>query len=255
MKMYTYVNFPGVCAEAFGFYEKLLGGKIATMMTHAQSPQPTPVSADWQTKVLHARISVGDTVLLGADIPNAQPMRSAYLTLMVDSDAEAERIYAALSEHGEVFMPLQETFFATRFGQLRDRFGLNWMLICERPATTSATSDVETLRVLNADYIASVQRGDVRRFREILADDFSASLGDGTLVDKRSFLEATARPVTISNLEAHDVQIRVLGDVAVIHGHTSFTTADGRAATGRYTDVWARRGGRWLAIAAHVTRN
>jgi ketosteroid isomerase-like protein len=108
---------------------------------------------------------------------------------------------------------------------------------------------------LNAEYIRSVQEGDVQRFREILDDDFSASLGDGTVVDKGSFLEATARPVTIRNLEAHDVDVRVLGDVAVIHGRTRFTTADGRAATGRYTDVWARRGGRWLAIAAHVTRN
>jgi ketosteroid isomerase-like protein len=120
---------------------------------------------------------------------------------------------------------------------------------------TNTASDVETLRALNADYIQSVQRGDVQRFREILADDFSASLGDGTLVDKRSFLEVTARPVTITNLEAHDVEIRVLGDVAVIHAKTRFTTADGRAATGRYTDVWTRRAGRWVAIAAHVTRN
>jgi ketosteroid isomerase-like protein len=126
----------------------------------------------------------------------------------------------------------------------------------DREATmTNTTGDVDTLRALNADYIRSVQRGDVQRFREILADDFSASLGDGTLVDKPSFLEATARPVTITNLEAHDVQVRVLGDIAVIHAKTRFTTADGRAATGRYTDIWARRDGRWLAIAAHVTRN
>jgi ketosteroid isomerase-like protein len=120
---------------------------------------------------------------------------------------------------------------------------------------TDTTTDVETLRTLNADYIRSVQGGDVQRFREILAEEFSASLGDGTLVDKRSFLDATARPVTIANLEAHDVQIRVLGDVAVIHGKTRFNTADGRTATGRYTDIWVKRSGQWLAIAAHVTRN
>jgi len=118
----------------------------------------------------------------------------------------------------------------------------------------SAPSDVEILRGLNSDYIRSVQNGDVQRFREILADDFSASLGDGTVVDRTAFLDATARPVTISQLQAHDVQVRVLGDVAVIHGRTTYTTADGRAASGRYTDVWAKRGGRWLAIAAHVTR-
>jgi PhnB protein len=134
LKLYTYVNFPGVCAEAFRFYEQHLGGQTGMLMTHAQAPGPTGAKADWKDKVLHARMSIGDTELLAADIPNAQPMRSAYLTLRVDSDPEAERIYAALSEGGEVFMPLQETFFATRFGQLRDRFGLNWMIMRERPA-------------------------------------------------------------------------------------------------------------------------
>ncbi len=120
---------------------------------------------------------------------------------------------------------------------------------------TQAASDVDVLRKLNDDYIRSVQNGDVQRFREILAEDFSASLADGTIVGKPAFLENTAKPVTIANLTAHDVDIRVLGDVAVIHAKTSFSTQDGRAATGRYTDVWARRGGEWRAISAHVTRN
>ena len=88
--------------------------------------------------VLHARFSVGGTELMGADIPSAQPMRSAYLSLGVDSDPEAERIFSVLSEGGEVFMPMQETFFATRFGQLRDRFGINWMIIHERPMNAPA---------------------------------------------------------------------------------------------------------------------
>ena len=91
------------------------------------------VKQDWRDAVLHARISIDGTELMGADIPNAQPMRSSYLSLNVESDAEAERIFSALSDGGEVFMPMQETFFATRFGQLRDRFGLNWMIIHERP--------------------------------------------------------------------------------------------------------------------------
>jgi ketosteroid isomerase-like protein len=120
---------------------------------------------------------------------------------------------------------------------------------------TQAASDVDALRQLNEDYIRSVQQGNVQRFREILADDFSASLGDGTVVNKALFLAVTARPVTIKNLQADDVQIHVLGDVAVVHAKTTFTTADGRAMTGRYTDIWTRRGGRWVAIAAHVTRN
>jgi PhnB protein len=133
MKLNTYVNFPGKCAEAFHFYEEHLGGKIGMMMTHGQSPDQSQVNPEWKDAVLHARISIGDTELMGADIPNAQPVRSAYLSLAVQSDSEAERIFSALSEGGEVFMPMQETFFATRFAQLRDRFGINWMIIHERP--------------------------------------------------------------------------------------------------------------------------
>src|SRR5437016_2652110 len=121
MRMNTYVNFAGKCAEAFRFYEQHLGGKIDMLMTHAEAPVPSSLPPDWKDAVLHARISVGGTELMGADIPNAQPMRSAYLSLSVDSDAEAERVYSVLSDGGEVFMPLQETFFASRFGQCRDR--------------------------------------------------------------------------------------------------------------------------------------
>lgn len=133
MKFNTYVNFAGKCAEAFRFYEKHLGGTIGMMMTHGQAPDQSQVKRELKDAVLHARISIGGTELMGANIPNAQPMRSAYLSLNVDSDTEAERIFSVLSDGGEVFMPMQETFFATRFGQLRDRFGINWMIIHERP--------------------------------------------------------------------------------------------------------------------------
>jgi PhnB protein len=138
MKMHTYVNFAGRCAEAFRFYEAHLGGRIGMMMTHGQAPVQTGATPEWKDAVLHARISVGGTELMGADIPTAQPMRSAYLSLSVDSDAEAERIFSALSDGGEVFMPLQDTFFASRFGQLRDRFGINWMIMHERPRPAGA---------------------------------------------------------------------------------------------------------------------
>ena len=121
-------------------------------------------------------------------------------------------------------------------------------------ADAASKPDLDTLLELNRDYITSVQTSDVRRFDEILADDFRCSNPDGSLVDRKRFLEQTARPVTISNLEAHDVEVRLLGDVAIIHARTSYTTPDGRAASGRYTDVWARRRGRWLAVSAHVTR-
>jgi PhnB protein len=138
MKMYTYVNFAGKCAEAFRFYEKHLGGTIGMMMTHGQAPDQSKVKPEMKDAVLHARVSLGETELLGADIPNAQPMRSAYLSLNVDSDAEAERIFSALADGGEVFMTMQETFFATRFAQVRDRFGVNWMIIRERPMPSRA---------------------------------------------------------------------------------------------------------------------
>jgi PhnB protein len=136
--MYTYVNFAGKCAEAFRFYEKHLRATIGMMMTHGQAPDQSNVNPEWKDAVLHARLVVGGTELMGADIPNAQPMRSAYLSLNVDSDAEAERIFTALADGGEVFMPMQEAFFATRFGQLRDRFGINWMIIHERPMPSRA---------------------------------------------------------------------------------------------------------------------
>ncbi len=122
------------------------------------------------------------------------------------------------------------------------------------PADTMAASDLQTLEQLNRDYISSVQSSDVRRFDEILAEDFVCSTPDGSLVDRAGFLVQTARPVTISNLEARDVKIRIMGDVAIIHARTTYTMPDGRAASGRYTDVWARRNGRWLAVSAHVTR-
>jgi PhnB protein len=137
-KMYTYVNFAGKCAEAFRFYEQHLGGKIGMMMTHGQAPDQGRLNPDWQDLVLHARMSLGGTELLGADIPQAEAMRSAYLTLLVESDAEAERVFAALAGGGQILMPMTETFFATRFGQVRDRFGVNWMILHERPMPAQA---------------------------------------------------------------------------------------------------------------------
>jgi len=121
-------------------------------------------------------------------------------------------------------------------------------------STTTLKSDLDTLLDLNRDYIRSVQTSDVRRFDEILADDFRCSNPDGSIVDRAAFLAQTARPVTISGLEALDVDARILGDVALIHARTAYVLPDGRQGTGRYTDVWARRNGRWLAVAAHVTR-
>jgi ketosteroid isomerase-like protein len=113
---------------------------------------------------------------------------------------------------------------------------------------------IDELILLNQDYIHSVQHGDVRRFDEILAEDFLCSNPDGSLVDKNQFLAQTGRPVTISGLSVHDVRVRIFGEVAIIHARTSYTTANGEQRNGRYTDVWARRDGKWLAVSAHVTR-
>ncbi|MGY4627862.1 nuclear transport factor 2 family protein [Bradyrhizobium sp. USDA 4486] len=116
------------------------------------------------------------------------------------------------------------------------------------------SQDLEQLTALNRDYVASVQNCDVKRFNEILAPEFYCSNPDKTLVDRAAFLEQTAGPIAIRNLHAYDVMIRIMGDFAIIHAATSYTTADGQQATGRYTDCWAKQNGTWLAVSAHVSR-
>ncbi|HEX4758593.1 MAG TPA: VOC family protein [Terracidiphilus sp.] len=133
MKMNTYVNFSGNCKDALQFYEKHLGAKILMMMTFDQMPDPKTIPLGMEKGILHARIMIGDMPLMASDGPKVEPMRSAYLSISVDNSPEAERIYKALSDGGEVFMPINETFFAHRFAQFRDKFGINWMIIHEKP--------------------------------------------------------------------------------------------------------------------------
>lgn len=129
MELAVYVNYPGNCEEAFRFYAEHLGAKLdPAIRRHGDMPNPS-MPADWGQKVVHARLEIGSTILMGADIPKAEPMRSSYLTLMLAAEEEAERIYAALIEGGEVFMKLQQMPFANRFAMLRDRFGASWMLL------------------------------------------------------------------------------------------------------------------------------
>ncbi|HKQ57441.1 MAG TPA: VOC family protein [Candidatus Eisenbacteria bacterium] len=128
MRLDVYVNYPGHCEQAFRFYEQELGGRITGFMRHGEQPNPG-IPEGWQEKILHARIEIGTTVLMGADIPGAEPMRSAYLTLGLDREEEAERVYAALGDGGEIFMRMEKTPFANRFAMLRDRFGTSWMLL------------------------------------------------------------------------------------------------------------------------------
>jgi PhnB protein len=132
MRTDIYVNYNGTCEEAFRFYEQHLGGKVTLVSTHAESPQSARLPEEWGAKVLHARLALGNAVLMGADIPGAEPMRSAYVTLTLDTTAEAERVYDLLADGGQIFMKMEETFFASRFAMLRDRFGTSWMLLHER---------------------------------------------------------------------------------------------------------------------------
>lgn len=117
-----------------------------------------------------------------------------------------------------------------------------------------APDDLTTLLRLNDDYIESVRTSNVKRFSEILAEDFLCTLADGTLVDRQQFLINAAQPTTAHGLAIHDVNVRVLGDAAIVHAATTFTYPDGRPGRGRYTDVWARRDGRWVAVAAQFVR-
>ena len=133
MKLEIYLNYGGNCSEAFRFYEQHLGGKITFLMTHDQSPQSSQAPPEFAKKILHASLDLGGTRIMGADVPNFEPMRSTYLSLGVDSSEEAERIYKLLTEGGQIFMPIQETFFAHRFAMFRDKFGTSWMLLHSRP--------------------------------------------------------------------------------------------------------------------------
>ena len=124
--------------------------------------------------------------------------------------------------------------------------------------TTSTTrtpaDDMATLAQLNQDYIDAVRTSNVQRFTEILGDDFLCTLADGSLIDRTQFLAHVAQPTTALGLQAHDVNVRLLGDTAIVHAATSFTFPDGKPGRGRYTDVWVRRNGQWVAVAAQFVR-
>ena len=132
MRTDIYLNYNGNCEDAFRFYAAHLGGTVTGVTTHAAGPGGAHLPDGWKEKVLHARLALGTAVLMGADIPGADPMRSAYVTLTLDTPEEAERVYGLLADGGQIFMKMEETFFASRFAMLRDRFGTSWMLLHER---------------------------------------------------------------------------------------------------------------------------
>jgi PhnB protein len=135
MQLNPYLTFDGRCEAAFKLYAEALGGKIEMMMTHEGSPMAAQVSPEWRNKIMHARLALGDTLLMASDAPpdRYEPMKGFSVTLDIDSPAEAERVFHALAEKGTVRMPIQETFWAARFGMLTDRFGTPWMINCEKP--------------------------------------------------------------------------------------------------------------------------
>jgi PhnB protein len=136
MQIVPYLAFDGQCEAAFKFYEQCLGGKIVAMITHAQMPAEMKCPEEWGSRIMHARLLVGDAVLMGSDAPpeHYHAAQGMLVSLMVDDAAEAERIFGALADGGSVQMPIQETFWAVRFGMVTDQFGTPWMINCEKAA-------------------------------------------------------------------------------------------------------------------------
>ena len=135
MQLNPYLTFDGRCEDAFKFYAKVLGGEIVAMIRHEGTPAETHVPAEWGKKIMHARLIVDGEVLMGSDAPPDRSdgaMKGFSVTLSIDQPAEADRVFAALADKGTVRMPIQETFWAQRFGMLTDQFGVPWMINCEK---------------------------------------------------------------------------------------------------------------------------
>ncbi|HTZ32026.1 MAG TPA: VOC family protein [Methylomirabilota bacterium] len=142
MHLNTYIFFTGQCKEAFEFYAKVLGGKIEMMLPHAGSPAEQQVAPEWRDKILHARLLIGDNVLMASDAPPGRQSKTGgyAVNISLNDPAEGERIFRALEESGTVIMPYSETFWAVRYGMLADRFGITWMVNVEKPAERAASN-------------------------------------------------------------------------------------------------------------------
>jgi len=134
MQISPYLNFDGQCAEAFRTYERVLGGKITFMQTHGESPMADQVGPEWKDAVMHTTLEVGDQVIMGSDAPppHFEKPQGFSVSIVLGDPAEAERIFAGLSEGGQIRMPMQKTFWAERFGMCVDRFGIPWIVNCDQ---------------------------------------------------------------------------------------------------------------------------
>jgi PhnB protein len=135
MNLNPYLSFKGNCAEAFNFYAEVFGSKIGMIMTYGEAPPGEPVPPDMKDKIMHGRMTIGESVLMGSDAPVqfASTPAGFSVSINVETVEEAERIYAALSEGGSIKMPIGETFWALRFAMFIDKFGIPWMINCEKP--------------------------------------------------------------------------------------------------------------------------
>jgi PhnB protein len=135
MKINPYLMFKGNCEEAFKVYADVFGGKILAMLPHKGSPAEAHVPPEWQSKIMHAALQLGDNTLMGSDSPPAHQSQMSSFAVSVDlpTPADVERAFAALGKGGTVTMPVGETFFAKSFGMVTDRFGTPWMIICPKP--------------------------------------------------------------------------------------------------------------------------
>lgn len=145
MHLHPSLMFSGQCEEAFTFYEAVLGGKIVTMLPYGGSPMAAQVQPEWHTKIMHARLIVGESQLTGGDVPaaNYERPRGFSILLGIEEPPEAERVFHALSENGLVKMPIQETFWSVRYGVLIDRFGVPWEVNCAQAAASDTESSTE----------------------------------------------------------------------------------------------------------------
>lgn len=138
MHLNPYLLFSGQCEEAFKFYQKCLGGKIVAMISHEGTPAEQHVPAPWRSKIMHARLETPSGMLMGSDNPQYESPRGFSVALEIKDPKEAERVYSALSESGNLKMPLQETFWAVRFSMFTDRFGVPWMINCPKPSSSTS---------------------------------------------------------------------------------------------------------------------